>query len=115
MISTVKIASMNNFIISDKLIFLKIDFDNRCMCSNSNANLVSVSGTDFHIMELWPFSTKWWSHKFNSLSLCFEIAICIQIGWIVMVNGPYPYSDWPDLCIAHHILYHMLDKGVISK
>ena len=28
-----------------------------------------------------------------------------------MVNGPYPCGDWPDLCIARHVLHHMLDEG----
>ena len=42
MISTVEIMSMNNFIISDKLIFLKIDFDNRYMHSNGNVKLLLV-------------------------------------------------------------------------
>ena len=99
-ISTVEIVSINNFIIGDKLIFLKIDFDNRHMRSNGNICLVSVDGTDFCIMEPWPFSTKWWSHKFNGPGLRYEIVVCMQTGWIVMVNGPHPCGDWSDLCIA---------------
>ena len=110
-ISTVEIVSINNFIIGDKLIFLKIDFDNRHMRSNGNVCLVSVDGTDFCIMEPWPFSTKWWSHKFNGPGLRYEIVVCMQTGWIVMVNGPHPCGDWPDLCIARHVLHHVLDEG----
>ena len=35
----------------------------------------------------------------------------MQIGWIVVVNGPCPGGDWPDLRIARHVLHHVLDEG----
>ena len=37
--------------------------------------LKSLDGTDFRIREPSPFSTKWWSFKFNGPGLRYEIAI----------------------------------------
>ena len=53
----------------------------------------------------------WWSHKFNGPGLRYEIGVCIQTGWIVWVNGPYPAGQWPDLRIARGSLNQLLDAG----
>ena len=58
-IPTVDVMSTNTFIVGEKLIFLKIDFENRCALSNNDARLVSLDGAHFCMMERWPFSTKW--------------------------------------------------------
>ena len=39
------------------------------------------------------------------------MAVCIQTGLIVWVNGPYPCGRWPDLAIFRHRLVEMLDMG----
>ena len=62
--------------------------------------LVTVDGTDFKMNEPTPFNRKWCSHKIKHAGLRYEIGICIQTGWIVWVNGPYPAGQWPDLCIS---------------
>jgi hypothetical protein len=62
--------------------------------------LVTVDGTDFKIYEPSPFDEKWYSQKWNHAGLRYEIGICIQTGWIVWINGPYPPGDWPDLNIS---------------
>ena len=68
-----------------------------------------MDGTDFPINEPTPFDRKWCSPKFKHAGLRYEIAICIQTGWIVWVNGPYPAGQWPDLCVSRDGLNQALD------
>jgi hypothetical protein len=42
----------------------------------------------------------WYSHKFHGPALRYELGLCIQTGWIVWKNGPYPAGTWSDLKIA---------------
>ena len=72
---------------------------------------VTVDGTDCPIQEPSPFSPGWYSHKFKGPGVRYEVAVCIQTGWIVWVNGPYPCGSWPDLKIARHRLVHKLVPG----
>ena len=58
---------------------------------------MTVDGTDFQIQEPTPFSPMWYSHKFNGPALRYEVAVCIQTGWIVWTGGPFPAGDFPDL------------------
>ena len=39
----------------------------------------------------------------------YEFGICIQTGWIVWVNGPYPAGEWSDLAIARSSLMQLLE------
>ena len=81
------------------------------MQSNGSICLVTVDGTDFLIDEPTPFSKKWSSHKFGKhAALRYEIGICIQTGWIVWVNGPYPAGQWPDLAISRDCLNQSLGR-----
>ena len=80
------------------------------MEDNGSVCLVSVDGTDFKINEPTPFSKKWFSHKENHAGLRYEVGICIQTGWIVWTNGPYPPGHWPDLSISRDGLTDMLDR-----
>ena len=73
--------------------------------------VVSVDGTDFKIDEPTPFSRKWCSHKINHAGLRYEIGICIQTGWIVWVNGPFPAGSFPDLAISRCGLNQALMHG----
>jgi hypothetical protein len=70
-----------------------------------------VDGTDFKIVQLAPFSKKWYSHKFNGPGLRYEVGLCIQTGDIVWIHGPFPPGDWPDLSIFRHALLHHLGDG----
>jgi hypothetical protein len=72
---------------------------------------VSVDGTDFRVYEPSFFSKKWFSHKFTGPGIRYEVALCIQTGWIVWINGPFPCGDWPDLRIAREALVDALDRG----
>jgi DDE superfamily endonuclease len=67
-----------------------------------------VDGTDFRIMEPSPFDPKWLSEKFNGPGVKYEVAVCIQTGWIVHTNGPYPCGQWHDLTVARDDLCYKL-------
>lgn len=70
---------------------------------------VSVDGTDFRILEPEPFDRKWFSHKFKTAGLRYEVAICIRTGMMVWVNGPFAAGSWPDLRIFKaHLLPNLL-------
>jgi hypothetical protein len=43
--------------------------------------------------------------------LRYEIGLCIQTGWVVWRNGPYPCGAYPDLKIAREKLVHNLRHG----
>ena len=70
--------------------------------------LVSVDGTDFGILEPYPFDPKWKSHKFESAGMQYELTICINTGFIVVFNGPFACGSYNDrkifnLCLGHEL------------
>jgi hypothetical protein len=89
----------------------QIKWKNRYMGDNGSVCLVTVDGTDFRIYEQTPFDKKWYSQKFNGPAVRYEVGVCIQTGWIVWVNGPFPAADWPDLNIAREGINHELDPS----
>lgn len=92
----------------------KIRFDNRFMNWDGRTNcLVSVDGSDFRAcLSNWR---GFYSHKFKSGGLRYEIAVCIQTGWIVWINGPYPAGQWPDITIFRHRLKtQLLENEVVE-
>ena len=68
-----------------------------------------MDGTDFRIQEPSPFDPKWYSHKFKTSGLRYEVGICLTTGNIVWVNGPYACGEWPDLRITRDLLIHYLE------
>ena len=81
------------------------------MDDNGSICLVTVDGTDCPIPEPSPFSRKWYSHKFHGPGVRYEVGVCIQTGWIVWVNGPFPCGEWPDLKICNQWLVYELGPG----
>ena len=81
------------------------------MCSNGSVCKVTIDGVDFSIYEPSPFDEKWYSFKFNGPGVWYEVGLCIQTGWIVWINGPFPPGPWSDRRIARSALYEMLDRG----
>ena len=73
--------------------------------------LKSLDGTDFRIREPSPFSTKWWSFKFNGPGLRHEIAIEAESGNIVWAYGGFPCGAFPDLIIARKKFVNLLRPG----
>ena len=78
---------------------LKILLSNRFLLQNGSACLMSVDGTDFRILNPTKFWKGWYSHKFKGPGLRYEVALSIQGGDIVWVNGPFPAGAWPDINI----------------
>lgn len=69
-------------------------------------------------LEPQPFNKKWFSHKFKSAGLRYEIGISIFGGDIVWASGGLPCGEWPDLKIAKEAYLHfaankitLADKG----
>ena len=73
--------------------------------------LKSFDGTDFRIREHSPFSTKWWSFKFNRPGLRHEIAKEAEYGNIVWVYGVFPCGEFLDLIIARKKCVQLLRPG----
>lgn len=69
---------------------------------------MTVDGTDCPIWQPTPFSTTWYSHKFNGPGIRYEVGVCIQTGHIVWINGPFRCGSWPDLKIFKAHLVHQL-------
>lgn len=73
---------------------------------------MTVDGTDFHVGKPdCPIKGRWKSHKFKGAGLWCEIAICIQTGNVVWINGPFPAGECPDFKIFHLCLQKMLLEG----
>ena len=73
---------------------------------------MSVDGTDFRINEPQPFSPAWYSHKFKGAGVRYEVAICLQTGDVIWLNGPFPCGTYSDRVIARYEgLDDALDDG----
>jgi len=71
---------------------------------------MSVDGTDCRIREPQPFHSRWYSHKFKSAALRYEIEITVDNGTIAWAHGPFAAGSWPDLKIFRSGLKHYLDE-----
>ena len=97
-----------NFNFACLVALLKIRWENRFRQDTYQRSLVTVDGTDFQIYEPSPFSTEWFSHKFDGPGLRYEIAVCINTGDIVWFNGPFPAGSHADVTIFRRNLKLML-------
>ena len=70
--------------------------------------MVSVDTTDCHVKE---HGHQWYSHKFNALGVCYEVAMSIKNGDIVWLKGPLPCGEWSDINIFWDALIHYLDEN----
>ena len=71
--------------------------------------MISVDCVDFAIPNQGPAFS---SHKFKKKSgLRYEIAICIQTGTVVWINGPYPCGRYPDITIFRDALMLHLSEA----
>jgi len=93
-----------------RLFSMQIQWVNRFMGHTGQRCLVSIDGVDFEIPEPTPWSSIWWSHKFNGPGLRYELTICIATGWIVAYNGPFECGSWPDIKIFRSRLKRMLGR-----
>ena len=72
---------------------------------------INVDGTNFRINNQMPFSTDWYSHKFNGPGIRYEVATCIQTGNIVWIHGPFMPGKFSDIMIFRDKLKGMLEKA----
>lgn len=86
----------------------QIKWEDRFKGDTGNWTLVTVNNMDFRIQEPRPFSKKWYSHKFKTAGLRYEVAVCINTGHIVWINGPFPCGSWPDINIFRNNLMFKL-------
>lgn len=71
----------------------------------------SLDGVDFKISEPSPFNPSFYSHKFKSAGLRYEIGLCLRTGEIIWAHGGYPCGDYPDLKIARDLFIQFLDES----
>lgn len=93
------------------LVDLKIRWENRFRHDRGRTCKATVDGTDFRIQQPHPFSKTWYSHKFRGPGLRYEVAVCIQTGDIVWINGPFKPGVWNDLMIFRRNLKARLGPG----
>lgn len=84
---------------------------NRLKSDIGKTCLVTIDGTDFRIQNVKPFWRGWYSHKFHGPGIRYEVAICIQTGDIVWINGPFACGVFPDITIFRSGLIHELRRG----
>lgn len=75
---------------------------------------VSEDGTDLRIQEPKSYERKWYSHKFKSAGLRYEIGISVTSGQIVWVHGPFPAGEYNDRGIFNlKMLSYLSDNGKV--
>ena len=89
----------------------KIDWNDRRGESSFFGCWCSVDGTDKRIEEPTQFDRHWYSHKFKSAGVRYEVAISIDHGRIVWVNGPFRSGQYPDIKIFRSKLKLALDNN----
>ena len=84
------------------LFHIKIVWANRLKNGGANCTrTITVDGTDFRFQpqnDGRPFKA-WYSHKFKSSAVRYEIGISIQSGDIVWISSPWPAGSYPDIKI----------------
>ena len=66
-----------------------------------NDALVTIDGTDMKVQM--HYDKRYFSHKFHSKGLRYEVGICILTEYIVWINGPFQCGI-PDIEIARQCL-----------
>ena len=60
------------------------------------------------MMPEQPSFRRFYSHKFKRAGYRYEVALCIQTGEIVWINGPFPCGAFSDLTIFRKALKQKL-------
>lgn len=93
----------------------QIKWENRFQGDTFDRCLVTVDGTHFLICKKYlknskRHNKKWYSHKFNSAGVTYEMAVCIKTGDIVWIHGPFVASTH-DITMFRFRLKGMLAAG----
>jgi hypothetical protein len=86
----------------------QILWDNRFKGDSFQGCFVTIDGIDFAVES--GFNKKWYSHKFNSTAVKYELAVSIKTGDIVAFNGPFRGGQH-DLSIFRYHLRRCLEDG----
>ena len=86
-------------------------WENRLRGDVGNTCKISVDGTDFRILNRTPFWKGWFSFKFKTAGLRYEVGVNIMTGDIVWIEGPHPAGKMPDITIFRLRLKHVLPDG----
>ena len=87
---------------------MQIHFEDRFQdASFADYAFFSLDGTDCRINENHPYSSRYFSFKFNGPGLKYEIGVSIRNGVIVWVNGGVP-CGMNDLTLARSKLVRKL-------
>ena len=91
----------------------QIRLGNRFMRDTHQRSALVVDGTDYRIFEprALGFNPGWFSHKFRGPGVRWEVATCINTGWIVWIHGPFPCGTYSDLRIYRMALKTHLLPG----
>lgn len=107
-----KLIYFENFICDLFKFNLKINWESRMDLSVAGQTcFTSLDGVDFKILEPSPFSPVWFSHKFRSAGLRYELALNVRTGFMVWVNGGYPCGMYSDLRLAREAFVLFLNDG----
>ena len=90
---------------------LQIRWENRFIGNTGERCLVTIDGVDFLILEPRPLNPIWFSEKFKSAALRYELGVCIFTGHIVSYTGPFNAGSWNDLKIFRYKMKRMLSYG----
>lgn len=60
---------------------------------------------DVPIQEPCKFNRKWYSHKFNSSSLRYEVALSLRCNYLFWVHRPFSFGKHADLKIIEYWMW----------
>ena len=76
---------------------------------------VTIDGTDVPLQEPYPYTDaynrRFYSVKLKRAAYTYEVAVCIQTGDIVWINGPFKAGEWAEVKIFRRNLKNMLAPG----
>lgn len=78
------------------------------MSDIGNEALVTIDGTDMNC-EI-RFDKRFYSHKFKSGGLRYEVGVCIRTGRIVWIHGPFRCGK-TDITISRNAVLYALRDG----
>lgn len=61
-----------------------------------------------------PFNKDYFSHKFKTAALRYEVGIAIKTGIIVWKFGGYPAGLYPDLKLSRELYVHQVMPGELT-
>ena len=88
-------------------------WENRLIQDKGARCKITVDGTDFCINKQRDEPTSWYSFKFKSAAVRYELGVAIQSGFIVWASRPFRAGRYPDITIFRlsGLKQKLLDAG----